>query len=117
MEESQLPSREASVEEYNATHRHRKRGFAAVPCKFGVCFEPTFLNQVQKPCSLPRSTDPARISDEPFMQAPALVQVLLDGSVQLFHGGVEMVFVTCCWNRHPGSTCHCCDRAKGYTPR
>eukprot|EP00045_Choanoeca_perplexa_P015367 m.192536 g.192536 ORF g.192536 m.192536 type:complete len:1321 (+) comp16963_c0_seq4:154-4116(+) len=67
MQEAQLPARETSIAEFNAANRHRKRGFAATPCKFGVCYEPTFLNQ-----------------------APALVQVLLDGSVQLFHGGIEM---------------------------
>jgi len=47
MKESQLSAREAGIAEFNAAHRHRKRGYAAIPCKFGVCYEPTFLNQVR----------------------------------------------------------------------
>jgi xanthine dehydrogenase/oxidase len=59
--------RAAAVAAFNATSRYRKRGLALVPCKFGISFTTTFLNQ-----------------------AGALVHVYTDGSVLLSHGGVEM---------------------------
>lgn len=47
--------------------RHRKRGLAVLPTKFGISF--TF---------------------KPMNQAGALVSIFLDGSVSVAHGGVEM---------------------------
>ncbi|KDD74612.1 molybdopterin-binding domain of aldehyde dehydrogenase, partial [Helicosporidium sp. ATCC 50920] len=52
---------------FNAAHRFRKRGLAAIPTKFGISFTAKFLNQ-----------------------AGALVHVYTDGSCLLTHGGVEM---------------------------
>lgn len=47
--------------------RHRKRGLAILPTKFGISF--TF---------------------KPMNQAGALVSIFLDGSISVAHGGVEM---------------------------
>lgn len=47
--------------------RHRKRGLAILPTKFGISF--TF---------------------KPMNQAGALVSIFLDGSIAVAHGGVEM---------------------------
>jgi len=62
-----LPARRAAVEAFNAGHRHRKRGLALTPVKFGISFNKTEYNQ-----------------------AGALVHLYTDGSVQLNHGGTEM---------------------------
>jgi len=55
------------VADFNAAHRHRKRGLAIVPTKFGMSFTATFMNQ-----------------------ASALVHVYQDGTVLVNHGGTEM---------------------------
>ncbi|KAK1864610.1 hypothetical protein I4F81_007155 [Pyropia yezoensis] len=60
--------RRAAVDAFNAAHRYRKRGLAAVPSKFGIAF--TFVT---------------------YNQAAALLHVShADGSVLLATGGVEM---------------------------
>lgn len=64
---SDFAARQAAVAEYNAAHRFRKRGIAAVPTKFGISFTTKFLNQ-----------------------AGALVHIYTDGTVLVTHGGVEM---------------------------
>src|SRR5262249_15997540 len=56
------------ISRYNATHLHRKRGIAITPVKFGISFTATMFNQ-----------------------AGAFVLVYKDGSVQVNHGGTEMV--------------------------
>lgn len=38
MQSSQIEDRLKSVEVFNAEHRHRKRGIAAVPTMFGISF-------------------------------------------------------------------------------
>jgi len=61
-------ARQQAVDAFNSTHRHRKRGLAAIPTKFGISFTLKFLNQ-----------------------AGALVHIYQsDGSVLVSHGGVEM---------------------------
>lgn len=58
--------------------RHRKRGLAILPTKFGISF--TF---------------------KPMNQAGALVSIFLDGSVAIAHGGIEMgqgVGIYCCYS-------------------
>ncbi len=64
---SDFAARTRAVEEFNATHRHRKRGIAITPVKFGISFNFTAYNQ-----------------------AGALVHVYKDGSVLVNHGGTEM---------------------------
>jgi xanthine dehydrogenase large subunit len=64
---SDLAARTRAVEEFNATHPHRKRGIAITPVKFGISFNFTAYNQ-----------------------AGALVHVYKDGSVLVNHGGTEM---------------------------
>jgi xanthine dehydrogenase large subunit len=59
--------RRAEVDAFNAEHRHRKRGLAVTPVKFGISFNLTAFNQ-----------------------AGALVHVYKDGSVLVNHGGTEM---------------------------
>jgi xanthine dehydrogenase/oxidase len=59
--------RTQACDEYNATHRYRKRGVAVVPTKFGISFTALFMNQ-----------------------AGALINIYHDGSVLLTHGGTEM---------------------------
>ncbi len=59
--------RAAAVEEFNASHPHRKRGLAITPVKFGISFNLTAFNQ-----------------------GGALVHVYKDGSVLINHGGTEM---------------------------
>ncbi|MQM12725.1 hypothetical protein Taro_045645, partial [Colocasia esculenta] len=56
-----------AVKQFNLQNRWRKRGIAMVPTKFGISFTSKFMNQ-----------------------AGALVQVYLDGTVLVTHGGVEM---------------------------
>ncbi|KAL5345155.1 hypothetical protein ACLOAV_010111 [Pseudogymnoascus australis] len=64
---SQYEERRVAVDQFNATHKWRKRGLAIVPTKFGISFTALFLNQ-----------------------AGALVHIYHDGSVLLAHGGTEM---------------------------
>ena len=68
---SSFLSRRDDVAAWNASsdavRRRRRRGIAMTPVKFGISFTTTFLNQ-----------------------AGALVNVLVDGSVQVHHGGTEM---------------------------
>lgn len=65
--ESNYDERKAAIEEFNRTHKWRKRGIALIPTKFGISFTAIFLNQ-----------------------AGALVHVYHDGSVLVAHGGTEM---------------------------
>ena len=55
------------VQAFNQQHRHRKRGLAITPVKFGISFNKKVYNQ-----------------------AGALVLIYTDGSIQLNHGGTEM---------------------------
>ncbi|KFY41660.1 hypothetical protein V494_02858 [Pseudogymnoascus sp. VKM F-4513 (FW-928)] len=64
---SKYEERRVAVDEFNKTHKWRKRGLAIVPTKFGISFTALFLNQ-----------------------AGALVHIYHDGSVLLAHGGTEM---------------------------
>lgn len=64
---SQYEARSGEIKSFNAAHKHRKRGIALIPVKFGIAFTARFLNQ-----------------------AGALVHVYSDGSVLVTHGGVEM---------------------------
>eukprot|EP00892_Ulva_mutabilis_P007836 jgi/Ulvmu1/5424/UM022_0219.1 len=66
-EKSNYHVRRKEVGKFNAATRHRKRGLAILPTKFGISF--TF---------------------KPMNQAGALVSIFLDGSVAVAHGGVEM---------------------------
>jgi xanthine dehydrogenase large subunit len=66
-ERTDYTARRAAVDAFNAAHRHRKRGLALTPVKFGISFTTTHLNQ-----------------------AGALVLVYADGSILLNHGGTEM---------------------------
>ena len=67
LEMSDFAGRQREVEEFNATHPHRKRGLAVTPVKFGISFNLTAFNQ-----------------------GGALVHVYKDGSVLINHGGTEM---------------------------
>eukprot|EP01105_Mastigella_eilhardi_P020251 TRINITY_DN4807_c0_g1_i1.p1 TRINITY_DN4807_c0_g1~~TRINITY_DN4807_c0_g1_i1.p1 ORF type:complete len:1376 (+),score=353.48 TRINITY_DN4807_c0_g1_i1:107-4129(+) len=67
MDKSEFKRRRTEIAEYNATHRYRKRGIAAVPVKFGLAF-----------------------TQNAFNQAGALVHVYIDGSVLVSHGGCEI---------------------------
>ncbi|HPA01896.1 MAG TPA: xanthine dehydrogenase molybdopterin binding subunit [Chiayiivirga sp.] len=67
LEESDLLARRARIAEFNAGSRHRKRGLAITPIKFGISFNKTEYNQ-----------------------AGALLHAYTDGSLQLHHGGTEM---------------------------
>ena len=64
---SEFDARRATVEEWNATHPHHKRGLAITPIKFGISFTISHLNQ-----------------------AGSHVLIYQDGSVQVNHGGTEM---------------------------
>ncbi|KAG0132095.1 molybdopterin binding aldehyde oxidase/xanthine dehydrogenase [Tuber indicum] len=66
--ESDYDARVRRVEEFNSTHKWKKRGIALIPTKFGLSFA-TALH---------------------LNQAGALVHIYLDGSVLLAHGGTEM---------------------------
>ncbi|MFN8610838.1 MAG: xanthine dehydrogenase molybdopterin binding subunit [Vulcanimicrobiota bacterium] len=66
-DEQKLTERRAAVAEWNRKHKHRKRGLAMTPVKFGISFTASFLNQ-----------------------AGALVLIYRDGTVQVNHGGTEM---------------------------
>ncbi|MCM3660629.1 xanthine dehydrogenase molybdopterin binding subunit [Georgenia satyanarayanai] len=67
LERADHGARRRCVAEFNAAHRHRKRGLAITPVKFGISFNLTAFNQ-----------------------AGALVHVYKDGSVLINHGGTEM---------------------------
>jgi xanthine dehydrogenase large subunit len=64
---SDFEARWQSIERFNAQSRHRKRGLAMTPVKFGISFTTNYYNQ-----------------------AGALVLIYRDGSVQVNHGGTEM---------------------------
>ncbi|OHS96541.1 aldehyde oxidase and xanthine dehydrogenase [Tritrichomonas foetus] len=55
------------VDEFNRTHRYKKRGIAMIPLKFGISFTFGTLNQ-----------------------AGALIQIYKDGSILASHAGIEM---------------------------
>ncbi len=59
--------RRASVNAFNQAHTKRKRGLALVPLKFGISFTATMLNQ-----------------------GGALLNIYMDGSISVNHGGTEM---------------------------
>ncbi|MEM9116796.1 MAG: xanthine dehydrogenase molybdopterin binding subunit [Cyanobacteria bacterium P01_F01_bin.56] len=59
--------RALEIHTFNQQHRHRKRGLAITPVKFGISFNKKIYNQ-----------------------AGALVLIYTDGSIQLNHGGTEM---------------------------
>ncbi|WP_291423161.1 xanthine dehydrogenase molybdopterin binding subunit [Deinococcus sp.] len=64
---SDFEARRAEIQAFNASQRHKKRGLAITPVKFGISFNFTSYNQ-----------------------AGALVHVYKDGSVLINHGGTEM---------------------------
>lgn len=66
-ESGEVSRRQREIAEFNAAHRHTKRGLAITPVKFGISFNLTAFNQ-----------------------AGALVHVYKDGSVLVNHGGTEM---------------------------
>jgi xanthine dehydrogenase large subunit len=65
--ESDYSRRRASVDSYNKTSKYKKKGIALVPLKFGISFTATMLNQ-----------------------GGALLNIYMDGSVSVNHGGIEM---------------------------
>ncbi len=65
--QSDFSRRQREIEAFNAEHRYRKRGLAAVPVRFGISFVAKHMNQ-----------------------AGALVQIYRDGSVLITHSGVEI---------------------------
>jgi xanthine dehydrogenase large subunit len=65
--ESAYRARRASVSSYNKNSKYKKRGVALVPLKFGISFTATMLNQ-----------------------GGALLNIYMDGSVSVNHGGTEM---------------------------
>jgi xanthine dehydrogenase large subunit len=65
--ESKYRERRAQVTAFNAQSKTRKRGVALVPLKFGISFTATMLNQ-----------------------GGALLNIYMDGSVSVNHGGTEM---------------------------
>jgi len=65
--ESGYRTRRKAIAAFNATSKYRKRGLALVPLKFGISFTATMLNQ-----------------------GGALVNIFMDGSVSVNHGGTEM---------------------------
>jgi xanthine dehydrogenase large subunit len=65
--ESKYRERRAAVSTFNAQSKTRKRGVALVPLKFGISFTATMLNQ-----------------------GGALLNIYMDGSVSVNHGGTEM---------------------------
>jgi len=67
MAKTNYPLRRKSVEAFNRSHVHVKRGLACTPVKFGISFTTSFLNQ-----------------------AGALVLLYKDGSLLVNHGGTEM---------------------------
>ena len=67
MESSEFQKRKADIDVFNKNNRWKKRGISAIPTKFGIAFTATFMNQ-----------------------AGALVNIYLDGTVLVTHGGTEM---------------------------
>ncbi|MEY4316220.1 MAG: Xanthine dehydrogenase molybdenum-binding subunit [Pseudomonadota bacterium] len=65
--QSKYAERRAAVNAFNAANKKRKRGLALVPLKFGISFTATMLNQ-----------------------GGALLNIYMDGSVSVNHGGTEM---------------------------
>jgi xanthine dehydrogenase large subunit len=65
--ESKYRERRAAVNAFNAQSKTRKRGLALVPLKFGISFTATMLNQ-----------------------GGAFLNIFMDGSVSVNHGGTEM---------------------------
>ena len=65
--ESNYSQRRVSVDSYNKTSKYKKKGIALVPLKFGISFTATMLNQ-----------------------GGALLNIYMDGSVSVNHGGIEM---------------------------
>jgi xanthine dehydrogenase large subunit len=65
--ESAYRARRSSVSAFNAKNKYRKKGVALVPLKFGISFTATMLNQ-----------------------GGALLNIYMDGSVSVNHGGTEM---------------------------
>ncbi len=65
--ESAYRARRESVSSYNKNSKYKKRGVALVPLKFGISFTATMLNQ-----------------------GGALLNIYMDGSVSVNHGGTEM---------------------------
>jgi xanthine dehydrogenase large subunit len=65
--ESQYWARRETVNAFNKVNTKRKRGLALVPLKFGISFTATMLNQ-----------------------GGALLNIYMDGSVSVNHGGTEM---------------------------
>ena len=65
--ESGYRARREAVAQFNAQSKYRKRGLALVPLKFGISFTATMLNQ-----------------------GGALLNIFMDGSVSVNHGGTEM---------------------------
>ncbi len=66
-EHTNFKQQRAEIAEFNAKNRHRKRGMAVIPTKFGIAFTAKFLNQ-----------------------AGALVLVYTDGTVLINCGGTEI---------------------------
>lgn len=62
-----LAALKGRVEEYNASNRYSKKGYALMPVCFGISFTKTFLNQ-----------------------GSSLVHVYTDGTVSVTTGGIEM---------------------------
>jgi xanthine dehydrogenase large subunit len=65
--EAKYRERRDSVNAFNKLNKRRKRGLALVPLKFGISFTATMLNQ-----------------------GGALLNIYMDGSVSVNHGGTEM---------------------------
>jgi xanthine dehydrogenase large subunit len=65
--EAKYRERRDSVNAFNRVNKRRKRGLALVPLKFGISFTATMLNQ-----------------------GGALLNIYMDGSVSVNHGGTEM---------------------------
>ncbi len=65
--ESAYRVRRDNVSSYNKNSKYKKRGVALVPLKFGISFTATMLNQ-----------------------GGALLNIYMDGSVSVNHGGTEM---------------------------
>lgn len=67
LKQSNYYKKKKEIEEFNRSHRWRKRGISLVPTKYGIAFGVSHLNQ-----------------------AGALINIYADGSVLLSHGGVEI---------------------------
>ncbi len=67
MKSSDYETRRKEVNEFNKKNRFTKRGIALTPVKFGISFTSSFLNQ-----------------------AGSLINIYMDGTVLVNHGGTEM---------------------------